>query len=370
MSLLTCDGFENWATQSDMAARWTNRNLASSGNLAAVAQCTFPAGRFGTGQCMRLYSQASSTGGASSNVYQDIPLIADQTTLFIGFAMNLQIPGLAGVVHVWLLDLNSANNIDIRYTSGPTFYVTRNGTTLCTANRTSLTLTWVYIELAVNISATAGWCELYLDGQMVASYYGTGTSRGTATGNTVANLPSVRSVRLGWSYGGGNQNEAWFDDLYICNAAGTINNDRLGDVRVATLLPSGTGALAQFTRGGTDSGNNWDQVNEANINADTDYVFSNTVGNTDTYAYTDLPAGAVSVKGAVAQFAARRDDAGSRTLRGIVRQGGTNYNTPATANMTASYASAQLPMDVNPATGLAWTVSDVNADEFGVQVVA
>jgi hypothetical protein len=164
--------------------------------------------------------------------------------------------------------------------------------------------------------------------------------------------------------------EFWWDDLYVCSNAGTLNNTNLGDVRISTLLPTGAGNYAQWARGGTDSGSNWGQVDEATYNSDTDYVQSNTIGQIDTYVYADLPASAQVVKGVVAQYVAKRDDAGARTTQAVVRAASTDAFSPGSTSAASGYQPAQLVMERNPVTGLPWTVSDVNGAEFGYRVTA
>jgi len=381
MTLIFTDGFETYANINDMAARYTNRVASAAGNGSTpVASLTFPAGRFGLGTALRLQSSASSTsGGWSTQMTVDAPLPTDYQTLFVGFAFQLGSVGTSNAAQVWLVDANNTVNIDVRYTSSPTLYLTRAGTTLCTAPKAFNTGAWTYVEIAANISSTAGWCELWQDGLKVASYYGTGSTRATANGNTQNGLASVRTIRVGNTASGGTGTsgsfDTYFDDFYVCSSAGARNNDVLGDLRIATLLPTGASTdgagHTQFTRGGSSpAATNWQSVDEATYNQDVDYVADNTIGHVDTYAYADLPAAANVVLGVVAQPVARKDDAGMRQIQAVVRQGGTDAYSAGVQNLTANYIAGQLVMETNPVTGLPWTVSDVNADEFGVRISA
>src|SRR5207253_5492268 len=100
------------------------------------------------------------------------------------------------------------------------------------------------------------------NGALVASYYGTGTSRATANGNTRnSGISGVRFVRYGSSAANISFNRS-YDDIVINNALGTVNNDFLGDVRVIGLLPTAVGTNSQLARTGGTSAGNYTAVNE------------------------------------------------------------------------------------------------------------
>ena len=373
MTVIWSESFDLFGNLNDYAAKYSE-HTTSPGGFNTSSWFNVATGRFGSGSAAN-FGGATGSGSATSYSYVGGSLGSDYPTLFFGFAINPRAVDTGGYPFFWANDRSGNLEIEIRLTGAGnlTPYVTSNSTVLCTSTTALTMLNWTYIELAVNISPTAGWCELWMNNVLTASYYGVGSSRGSATGNVVGGLSSgIRTFHIG-EYPKGSSagtHDYYFDDLYVCNNVGSINTDLLGDVRVASLLPSGAGALNDWSRGGTDSGANYSQVDEGAYNADTDYVRSNTIGATDTYVYPDLPAAAASVKAVVAQFVGRRDDAGARSVQAVVRQSGTNSLSPGVANMSASYTSAQLVMDVNPATGLAWNVSEVNGDEFGLRISA
>jgi hypothetical protein len=384
MTLLATDGFETYASVNDMASRWTNRTVYWAGQYGSAA-LAFVGGRFNYGQCVRMTDfGGGSYGSWGVTVSTDYALSADYPVIITGFAMNIASLYTPSVAFMTLLDNTGTNNIDFRVNSSPAAYLTRaNGASvLCTSLRNLILGNWTYIEVATNISATAGWAELWQDGILQASYYGSGTGRANANGNTQGGLASVRAVRLGFACGGnGNANsggntDVYYDDFYICSGTGARNNNVLGDCRVSTLLPTGpsadgTGAHTQFTLGGTTpSATNWQSVDEANYNQDVDYVQDNVIGHQDTYKYPALPTNAATIYGVVAQHVARKDDAGMRQLSAVVRQNSADALSPSAAVLTGSYVSTGLVMEVNPTTGALWLPSDVNAAEYGFRVTA
>jgi hypothetical protein len=66
---------------------------------------------------------------------------------------------------------------------------------------------------------------------------------------------------------------------------------------------------------------------------------------------------------------ARKDDAGGRSLRAVLKSGATTANG-ATRVLGTSYAVHEDRFEVNPATGAVWTKAGVDALQAGVEVVA
>jgi hypothetical protein len=66
---------------------------------------------------------------------------------------------------------------------------------------------------------------------------------------------------------------------------------------------------------------------------------------------------------------ARKDDAGSRSLRAVLRSDAVTA-TGATRSLATSYVLYDDPFDTDPATGGNWTRGAVDALEAGVEVVA
>lgn len=229
-----------------------------------------------------------------------------------------------------------------------------NGTTVIPS------ASFVYIELKVLISATVGTVALRINGKTELNLTNQNTLGG---GNT-----NIDSLTL-YSDGQGNINpETSFDDLYICDTLGAQNFDFLGDVRIQALLPTGIGATSAWTPVGAVNG--WQCVAEVPNDGDTTYISSATPGQRDTFVTADLTSVAGIVKGVQVNLVARKDDAGSRTVQGLMRQGVTNYDIGAVATIAATYAMYSSPQELNPATGVAFTVAEINADEFGVDMIS
>jgi hypothetical protein len=97
------------------------------------------------------------------------------------------------------------------------------------------------------------------------------------------------------------------------------------------------------------------------------YVQSSTVNQAETFDFDDV-ATSVQVVGVVLNTFARKDDAGFRSITGLARVSGTDYENSLVAPLGTTYVDQQFVYEVNPATGVAWTVAEINSAKFGVKV--
>jgi len=247
------------------------------------------------------------------------------------------------------IELNTALGV-FRVMRGAT--VLGQGTTVLHAN------SFMYIELKALISATVGTIDLHINGAAVElSLTGLNTKGG-------GNL-NIDSVGL-WSDGLTPGNI--YGDVYVADTLGIVNNNFIGDARVQALLSTGVGAASDWTPNGAAAG--WQCVSEVPNDGDTTYISSATPGQRDTFVTSDLASTSGAVKGIQANIVARKDDAGARSVQGLMRQGGVNYDIGAVQNVAASYALYTSVQELNPATGVPFTVAEVNADEFGVDMIS
>lgn len=211
-----------------------------------------------------------------------------------------------------------------------------------------------YIEVRLKCHDTLGEVEVRVNGVTEILVTGADTRNG---GTDVVNTPT-------WVCSAGLAVTFCFDDLYICDTTGTENNDFLGDIKVETVRPTGAGNSTQFT---PSAGSNWQNVDEATYDSDTTYNASSTAGHKDTFAMANLSTVAGTVKGVQVVNVWRKDDAGTRTAKSVVRVGSTDYEGAEVA-LGSSYSVGREVIELNPATGLPWTIADVNALEAGYKV--
>lgn len=215
-----------------------------------------------------------------------------------------------------------------------------------------------YIEFKVKIHHTLGTAEVRVNGETWLSLSGVDTQDGVN--------PYGNRIMLMDNQGGSEANTIDFDDLYVCDGQGAVNNTFLGDCRVDATLPTGDGNYSQWT---PSTPPNYENVNDAAANDDTDYNRSATVAQKDTYAYPDIPPTTGVVLGVAVQLTLRKDDAGGRTTRAIIRQGGTDY-PGVTRGLGEAYALFTDIFEQDPSTAAPWTLAGVNAAEYGVELVS
>lgn len=338
------DGFDSYAT-ADINKRWN----ATTGSFSIVS-----GGRFGA-NCLKV---ASGGGNEFTTKFLD-----SQQFWYIGFAFKFGgVPGSQWV----FFNINSGTTLQVSLglDSSNRLIALRSGTVLggCQGTTTLSTGTWYYIELAIKIttSTAAGDLKAYIGGVQEFSCSSTVNTDPAASGH-------ADRFSLGTSWANNASAINW-DDLYACDAQGTVNNGVLGDMRVETLLPSAAGNYQGFTKTGTPT-THWQCVNESPNDGDTTYVASSTPGTYETYQFTDMATTPLTVAGVQLTAIARKDDAGSRAVSAVFRASSTDYlQTPQA--VLDSYAFNTTLLEQNPATSAAWTASDVNGVEAGVKLVS
>jgi hypothetical protein len=341
MTLRFTDSFDHYAaaTSADMLVKWNN--ASGAGNVVIQAAT----GRRGT-QALKLNATATVTKTLDA-----------QATCIIGFSFNA--PTLPGADAAILIFLDAGvNQCDLRMRADGTLRATRNGTALGTSSSALSAGTTYYIEVKVLISDAAGTFEVRVNGS------NTGwlalTSQDTKnTANATANQFSLSGPVTG----------TLFDDLYVCDSAGSTNNNFLGDIRVDAYVPSGNGNSSQLVGSDSNSVDNYLLVDEALYNTDTDYVQSATAAQKDTYAFTDMSHTPASIFGLQVNMIGKKDDSGNRSICSVIRSGGADTDGTSQA-LSTTYVDYMQVSETDPNTAAAWTKTNLNSAEFGVKVAA
>jgi len=337
MALRFCDGFDHYAT-ADITKKWDLVNACSINGAY---------GRFGT-------------PGLYVNYYM-YKVFDNQATWIVGMGFQPN-AWVNNVPDVSIID-NGTCQVDLRYDNNHRFYVTRNGTTLGSGSMVLRSPHWYYIELKVLIDNTNGGVWLRINGQdeiRLGAYALTPTSLDTqATANAYANQI--------WLGSGASANYLC-DDLYICDATGSRNNDFLGDVRVQTILPSADGGTNEWT---ASAGSRWECVDDPTPDSVTDYISEDTAGQKNTFAFGNVTPTSGTVKGTQILIAARKDDAGSRFIAPVYGNGTPASDVDgATVSVGDSYIYYSEIKEQDPVAAADWTIASVNAAEFGVRLVS
>lgn len=217
---------------------------------------------------------------------------------------------------------------------------------------------WSYVEVKVK-DDYEGTIEVRVDGITVYTQTGVDTRANQSTG--------YNGVRF---YVGATGTEpVRLDDFYFCNAAGTVNNDFLGDSKVVALYPASDGDLAQWVP--SVAGDHWPLVDDNPVTDDTDYVSGTTSGDRDLWNYEEA-VGLGTIAGIQINTVLRKEDSATYpTVKHLVKSGEMvyEYATPLTIYITYGFEFTVSQVDPALSPAGPWTVDSLNAAQFGVKRV-
>jgi hypothetical protein len=162
----------------------------------------------------------------------------------------------------------------------------------------------------------------------------------------------------------GVENGVGFDSIFVFDHVDATDLVTI-DQTVSMFRPStGNGANTGLTPStGTDHGA---LVDESVPNDDTDYN-SGGAGVTDTYVFDLSALSGKTIYGLVLTMSAKATSAGTNTIAGVARIGGTDY-VGTTQNLTTAYLYYEQVWTVRPSDGAAWSAGA--SMEFGVRSIA
>ena len=215
---------------------------------------------------------------------------------------------------------------------------------------------WHYVELKVTIHDTTGSYEVRVDGVNVLNATGVDTRNGGAAG--LLNLLVL-----------GSHSSATYDDLYILDTTGAINNDFLGPgARVLQLLPDSAGDDTDFT---PLAGNNYAAVDESPTpDGDTSYVASATSGHRDLYNLSSLTSqlAAGTVQGIRVKVSMKKDDVDAVSAK-IAIKNGTTVSYGSDQACAEAYDVYEKFWELNPDDAAQFEIADIDALQIGLEVV-
>jgi hypothetical protein len=319
-------------------------------------------GRYGFGKCIGYDSLLVSVNGSPAVI---MPIGADRTEGVIGAGVWIgQNHYGAAMLCLWDAVTNAAQvscsfeaNGVVRAWRGEPLSGVELGRTKPGAFQYQ---EWFQAELKAAVGNAAGTVEVRINTVPVISLVSQDT-QATA-------IASYDSVCVGAPYWlGANRYEQWkFDDLYVNDTDGAVNNDFLGTVRVRTQFTTAAGSSTDFTIGGTaPAATNWQAVQNT-ARTDASYVYSPDVGDKDLYAVQAIVNGPI-VHAVQVRAALRQDDATQRIGRTLIRSGATTAEG-GDHYTNQSYTDYTDIFELNPDTGLGWTGTEVNAITVGVKV--
>lgn len=334
MSILYCEGFEQYASAEDFIETYPTAQTS----LTLVTDTAL-----GRGSAVR------SITGINGGFNTAIP--PQPVNSVIGFACRFRLTSLpAGSDRRWIVSLYEGITFHVGAqiaADGTLFFQSGAGipnqytTAPLQLNR------WYHFEGKFKVDNVEGLVEIRLDGKTIL--YGTGDTRNSG------GLGTVNAIRWGRcvadSAGGMD-----LDDVVIWNGDGTVNNDFLGDVEVQTIKPTADDVVTGWT---PNTGTAWQAVSETGEDTDTSYIACSTLATPASFELSDLLTTPTNVL-AVSMFAlARKDDAGDRSIQIGVDSGGVVAESDVSP-LGLNYGSTSFVLNKNPNGDTAWTVAAVN----------
>lgn len=280
-----------------------------------------------------------------------------QSTWVIGFAFK---PGSFLTGDEFCIELFQSSDRQLTLEFVPVTSTTyrwdlKRGATTLASSSTFATSIWNYFELKVTIDASAGAYELR--GNQISLF--SGSSANTSEfGSGGADIIRIFN----------DENDIVVDDIYILDSTGSYNTDFLGDSVVEGHIPDGDGATTDWTPStGTDHYVLIDDPATA-APVDSDYVSSSTVTDVDLFTFPAISFITGTIFGTQLNIDARLDAAGTRDIRGKVRSGGTTYDGGVHTVNGTSFATFVEIFEEDPDTSAAWTISGLDAAEFGFEL--
>jgi hypothetical protein len=328
----------------------------------------FVAGRNGNG--LRVIN------GGGNKMRKQLPAADEHATLIVGRSHSKNGGGASdnsawiggggdmGNLFAFLSDDGATVHISVQRASGNQIVVTRgamNGTVLGSYVVNPISYTdFYYFECKCVLSDTVGSVEVRMNGNVIINLTGIDTKNGGT--KTVFD-----SVGIGPSQTLNNVHDV-VDDFYICNGAGSTNNNFLGDVAVETLYPSGDGSSSQFLGSDGNSVSNYLLVDEPNVPILTDYVEDAVSGHRDLYAIGNLVRSSGPVYGVQVTDHVRNSDSGAISAKTALKSGAVVANGP-DFPVTTTWKTTWKMHELDPDGAIPWTIAKVNAVEAGVEVV-
>jgi len=214
---------------------------------------------------------------------------------------------------------------------------------------------WHLLEIHIKLDNSVGVIETKLNGILVASF----------SGDTIpSTITTIDRMYIGDA---ASTYDVYYDDIAINDASGSVDNSWCGDGHVIALTPSGVGNASELT---PSSGSvNYLMVDEVPSDGDTTYVSGSVAETKDLYNFT--PTGLYSGSHVVLRAFVEtrtRDTSGSAPFATVIQSGSSVVEETAQYT-TLSYASYKGTDNyLNPATGLAWTVDELDALQAGIVI--
>lgn len=386
MALLFWEGFDSYSSITDF-------NNISRSNVSIVQEATYNAtvesgiGRFG-GNGLRVndtdhsHGQLSFTGTPITDMWIGKAGYIPSGLAYASEGCIINAFNMSGSLNIWDPELMlqvKANGAIYVYTGGEYRYNWTSssaggyGYTSLLGNTPPNTFgfnTWYYIETrykpsSSNVSSD-GIVEVWMNNRQVLNLTNV-NNRKTNTFSSVVNC--ILTGTSGGDFAGQGPNLI-ADDIYVLDTTGPAPwNTRLGDLRIATVVPN---ADVGPNQGTPSSGNTHYSVVDESVPNLTDFItFSaSATDEGEMFSHASLPTsnGNDGILATALIVVGRKTDAGNATLKLSLQTNNARYNSN-TQYLTTSNSYFRQEWITNPNTGLQWSNTDWHSANIGFYIV-
>jgi hypothetical protein len=204
---------------------------------------------------------------------------------------------------------------------------------------------WRHVEVEFLIGTSSGTVRTWVDG--VADISFTGDTSDAASGD----FSVMDHVLLCGSCSNSGNTGTYLDDVIIWDDEGDAFTGRLTDRhRIRTVLPDANGSVNDFT---PLSGSNVENVDDVIRDKDGSYTSATAVGE-DLFRINTIPFNPAEIYGVYAEALVRREGLLAHTGRIKATRGGMVLTGP-TVSVDPTYRAERLELIRDPLTGSRWT---------------
>lgn len=282
---------------------------------------------------------------------------ANSATVIVGLAFRLDTGGSDSFPPI-IIDLADSGTTQLQVCVDAARHIQvkrgAGGTVLATSTNTLLVGVWYHVEFKCTINNSTGVIEVRVNGSSVGWIPQTTGLDTQQTGNAFVNGFRTAGNIAGLS--------GTYDDLYILDTTGSAPlNDFFGDNRIETFFAVSNGDTIQWT---PTAGQNFECIDNNPPN-DSVFVSASLSTQRDLYNFAELSSG--SVLAAMLLTRAAKSDAGAASIKWVCKSGATTDVSAAQA-LGTSFLWYPKIYPVDPNTGAQWTLSNLNAAQFGQEV--
>jgi len=214
---------------------------------------------------------------------------------------------------------------------------------------------WSHVEIKLLRHASAGACEIRVNGVTVLSL--TGLALGAS---------NIGQMFIGvnyWNSDNINKGQTYYKDVVFWDTSGSYANDFLGGVAVHDVVPNADVDL-NWTPSSGSTGYNLISVGPP---VDTNYIYAgDPPPDPAQFSLTNLPVDVTSVKAVLPVVRAWKNDGGDCTIQSGVSPNDTDWYNGTDRPITTAPTYWWDVSHTSPATAAPWTPAEVDASDIRI----